>query len=177
MLDLLAKLDRLIDRVPVSPRFFRFAMVGASGTVVSFAALWAINWLLPSSWGAWEHRAALAGSIVVAIFTNFLLNYHWTWADTDRATGVADWFAKLGRFYLVSAVAATVQYAVALLVFERTPLNELLLAASDALLGETRLINDPGLYAAQAIGIGTAMFINYFANHLWTFRDKSDDSS
>jgi putative flippase GtrA len=176
MLGLLAKLDRLIDRVPVSPRFFRFCVVGASGTLVSFASLWALNWVLPSSWGAWEHRTALAGSIIVAIFTNFLLNYAWTWADTDRAGSVGGWLAKLGRFYLVSAVAASVQYAVAVLAFELTPLNEWLLTLLDSVLGRTRLVNDPGLYAAQALGIGTAMFINYFANHLWTFRDPPTDS-
>ncbi len=172
MLGVLSTLDRLIDRVPVSPRFFRFCVVGTSGALVSFSSLWAINWLLPASWGAWEHRVALAGSIIIAIFTNFLLNYAWTWKDTDRATGVLDWLAKLGRFYVVSAVAATVQYVVALLVFERTPLNPWLLELMERFLGETKLVNDPGLYVATAVGIGTAMFINYFANHLWTFRQK-----
>ena len=177
MLGLISKLDSLIDRLPVSPRFFRFCVVGTSGAAVSFASLWLINWLLPATWGAWEHRAALAGSIVIAIFTNFLLNYYWTWADTDRASSPIGWLAKLGRFYVVSAVAASVQYMVAVLMFELTPLNEALLALMTEQLGGSRLINEPGLYVAQALGIGTAMFINYFANHLWTFRSKAGDSS
>jgi putative flippase GtrA len=172
MLGVLNKLDRLIDKVPVSPRFFRFCVVGTSGATVSFLSLWLINWALPASWGAWEHRAALAGSIVIAIFTNFLLNYTWTWADTDRASSPVGWLAKLGRFYVVSAVAASVQYAVALLVFEQTPLNERLLALLVDHAGQSVLINEPGLYVAQAMGIGTAMFINYLANHLWTFKNK-----
>ena len=177
MLGLISKLDSLIDRLPVSPRFFRFCVVGTSGAAVSFASLWLINWLLPATWGAWEHRAALAGSIVIAIFTNFLLNYYWTWADTDRANGVLGWLAKLGRFYVVSAVAATVQYAVALLLFEQTGLNAALLAILTEHLASSALINEPGLYVAQALGIVTAMFINYFANHLWTFRNRAGDSA
>ncbi len=170
---LLTTLDRLIDKVPVSPRFFRFCVVGTSGAVVSFVALWALNWLFPASWGAWEHRAAIAGSIAIAIFTNFLLNYHWTWGDTERATSAGNWLAKLARFYLVSAVAASIQWAVAVLLYEKTGLNAVLLEQLTTRLGTTPLVNDPGLYVAQALGIATAMFINYFANHLWTFRTKS----
>ena len=176
MLGILNKLDRLIDKVPVSPRFFRFCVVGTSGAVVSFASLWGINWLLPASWGAWEHRAALAGSIIIAIFTNFLLNYYWTWSDTDRAGSFGGWLAKLGRFYLVSAGAASVQWAVAVMLYEKTELNSALLVLLTEHVSETALINDPGLYVAQALGIITAMFINYFANHLWTFRTKANDS-
>ncbi len=176
MLGAFTKLDRLIDRLPVSPRFFRFCVVGTSGATVSFVSLWLINWLLPASWGAWEHRTALAGSIVVAIFTNFLLNYGWTWADSDRASSALGWLAKLGRFYVVSAVAATVQYAVALLLFEQTPLDEALLRLMAEHTAGSAFVNQPGLYVAQALGIGTAMFINYFANHLWTFRHKATHS-
>ncbi len=177
MLGFFRWLDRLIDRVPVSPRFFRFCVVGTSGAFVSFLSLWLINWMLPASWGAWEHRAALAGSIIIAIFTNFLLNYYWTWGDTERATNVTGWLAKLARFYMVSAAAASLQWAVAVLLYERTGLNRALLDMLGGELGRTALVNEPGLYVAQALGILTAMFINYFANHLWTFRNKGVDSS
>ncbi len=173
MLGILNTLDRLIDRVPVSPRFFRFCVVGTTGATVSFASLWLLNWGLPASWGAWEHRAALAGSIIIAIFTNYLLNYTWTWRDTARATSASGWLAKLGRFYLVSATAASVQYAVALLLYERTGLDALLLGLLDQHLGKPELVNQPGLYVAQALGICSAMFINYFANHLWTFKNRA----
>jgi putative flippase GtrA len=176
MLGVITKLDGLIDRLPVSPRFFRFCVVGTSGMLVSFVSLWLLNWALPSSWGAWEHRSALAGSIAIAIFSNFLLNYTWTWADTDRASSAAGWLAKLARFYMVSAVAASVQYVVALLVFELTPLNAWLLLLIERIAGASALINEPGLYIATGIGIGTAMFINYFANHLWTFKDEASGS-
>ncbi len=177
MLGALHLFDRLIDKLPVSPRFIRFCVVGTSGMAVSFVALWLINWALPSTWGPWEHRVALAGSIVIAIFTNFLLNYNWTWGDTDRAAGLLDWFGKLGRFYRVSAVAASVQYIIAVLVFELSPLNAWLLALLERVSGDTAIINEPGLYVAQATGIATAMFINYFANHLWTFQDKGEQNA
>ncbi len=152
-------LDGLIDRLPISPRFFRFCVVGTSGMAVSFVALGLLYWVFPQSWGVWEHRAAIAGSIAIAIFTNFLLNYYWTWGDTERAASMGGWLYKLGKFYLVSSVAASVQWGVAVVIYEQFGL--------DALLGP------PGLYVAQATGIATAMFINFFANHLWTFSDEA----
>lgn len=151
----IALLDRLIGLLPLPERFARFCVVGASGAFVSFVALAPLYWLLPAALGPWEHRLAVAGSIAIAIFNNFLLNYHWTWGDRERAATALAWFAKLARFYLVSTLAACVQWAVAVLIFERAGLQ--------ALLGP------PGLYVAQATGILTAMSINYFANHLWTF--------
>jgi len=64
----------------------------------------------------------------------------------------------LAKFYLVSSLAATVQWAVAVLLYEGLDLA--------AILGPL------GLYVCQATGILTAMFINFFANHLWTFRHQ-----
>jgi putative flippase GtrA len=159
MASLFALLDRFLARLPLPTRFARFCVVGSSGAVVGFVALDLLVRAFPSGWGVWEHRLAFAGSIVIAIFSNFLLNYHWTWGDRERASGALSWLAKLGRFYLVSAVAATVQWIVAVELFERLHLEDLL--------------GPWGKFVAQAMGILTAMFFNYFANHLWTFAKRA----
>ncbi|MFH1468862.1 MAG: GtrA family protein [Pseudomonadota bacterium] len=156
MTRLFALLDRLLALLPLPARFARFCVVGTSGAFVGFVSLDLLVRLFPSTWGVWEHRAAFAGSIAIAIFSNFLLNYHWTWGDRARATGALSWLAKLGRFYLVSALAASVQWIVAVELFERLHM--------EALMGPW------GKFVAQAAGIVTAMFINFFANHLWTFK-------
>ncbi len=158
MLSALRSLDALIDRLPISPRFFRFCVVGTSGAAVSFVSLGLLYWALPSTWGNWEHRVALAGSICIAIFSNFLLNSAWTWGDREKIATTGAWFQRLAKFYLVSSLAATVQWAVAVLLYEGLDLA--------AILGPL------GLYVCQATGILTAMFINFFANHLWTFRHQ-----
>lgn len=153
----LRSLDRLIDRVPVSPRFFRFCVVGATGTVVNLAVLGLSHALLPAAWGNWQHRVAMALAIAISIFTNFLMHDAWTWGDRPKEGTVRTWFRRLGRFYVVSCAAASVQWLVAVLLYEQ---------ALERLLGTV------GVYVAQAGGIAFALFINFGANHLWTFRSR-----
>lgn len=152
----LKNINRIISRIPISPRFIRFGIVGTSGVIVSFLFLTLFEFILPSSLGVWEHRLALAFSIIVAIFSNFLLNSGWTWGDREK-TG--SWLARLIRFYLVSSVAAFVQWGIAVICFE--------LVFPD--LGLIEFLGRFSLYVAQATGVIMAMMINFTANHFWTF--------
>lgn len=155
---LLHRLDGTIEKLPISPRFFRFCVVGGSGVVVNLAVLRLMMFLLPAGWGNWQHRTAMAWAIVVSIFTNFLLNDLWTWGDREKG-GARQWLQRLAKFYVVSAAAAVVQWGAALLLYERDALAFI----TDAIFR---------LYTAQAIAIVLAMGINFTMNHLWTFRRK-----
>jgi putative flippase GtrA len=142
--------DDLIEKLPVSPRLFRFCVVGASGVAVNLAVLWLTLALLPAAWGAWQGRTAQAAGILVSILTNFLLNDRWTWGDR-KSSGAGHWSRRLGMFYLVSAVAALLQWSCSVVLHERLSL---------------------WIYLAQALGIVLAMGINFTMNHRWTFRHR-----
>ena len=147
---LLGKADALIEKLPVSPRFFRFCVVGGSGVGVNLAVLWSALALLPAGWGVWQARTAQATGIVLSILTNFLLNDRWTWGDRERG-GARHWLRRLGMFYLVSAAAALLQWTCSIALHERLGL---------------------WIYLAQALGILLAMGINFTMNHRWTFRRR-----
>lgn len=151
----LRRLDALIEKLPISPRFFRFCVVGGSGVVVNLAVLWLLLLLLPPAWGVWQHRWAMAWAIVVSILTNFLLNDLWTWGDAEKG-GLRHWLRRLGMFFLVSAAAATVQWGCGVALHEGLGI---------------------WIYLAQALGIVLAMGINFTVNHLWTFRSRPRGAS
>lgn len=147
------RIDGLIERLPFSPRFFRFCVVGTSGVGVNLLVA-TIAWIfLPFSLGDARHGLASALAIVASIFTNFLLNDAWTWRDRDRSTS---WWGRLGRFYLVSLLAALVQWGVSLAVY--------------FLMGA--LVGLGALYLGQVLGIGAAMALNFVLNHRWTFKPR-----
>ena len=149
---LLRKADDLIEKLPVSPRFFRFCVVGGSGVAVNLAVLWLTLALLPPAWGAWQTRTAQATGILVSILTNFMLNDRWTWGDRESG-GARCWLRRLGMFYLVSAAAALLQWSCSVALHEWLGL---------------------WIFLAQALGVVLAMGINFTMNHQWTFRHRRD---
>jgi putative flippase GtrA len=151
MRSLLRRADDLIENLPTSPRLIRFCVVGASGVVINLAVLGTALALLPMAWGPWQARTAQAAGILVSILTNFLLNDRWTWGDS-RSDGGTHWLRRLGRFCLVSAVAALLQWGSSVALHEGL---------------------DLWIYLAQALGIVVAMGLNFTLNHLWTFRRRS----
>ncbi len=159
------RLDSLIDRLPLSPRLFRFCVVGSSGVLVNFLVLALSLLLLPSSLGAWEHRVAMAAAIATSIFSNFVLNDIWTWADR-RHLGLAAWLHRLGRFFLVSLLAAIIQWSTAIFLYEGG-----------------FVCREPGcggIFLAQGSGIALAMLVNFTVNHFWTFahhRERGEPAS
>ena len=142
--------DDPIRRLPASPRFFRFCLVGASGVAVNLVVLAAMLALLPVGWGVWQARTAQATGILVSILSNFLLNDRWTWGDR-KVGGAPRWWRRLGMFGLVSAVAGLLQWSCSVVLHERLGL---------------------WIYLAQALGIVLAMGVNFTMNHWWTFRRR-----
>jgi dolichol-phosphate mannosyltransferase len=142
-------------------RYFRFATVGASGTVVNIAVLYVMQeWVLPVVIASPDLRlsVALVGAIAVATINNFAWNSLWTWADrlqagdtpnlrTDLATG-----NRLFKYTLSSWLGILIQYSLTLW-----------LSAHMYYL------------VANVLSILLASVSNFLANDKWTFRQKSVD--
>lgn len=146
-------------------RFVKFVVVGASGVPVNLGTVAVATHALAGTLepGHRDTVAYLAG-IVVSIFTNFLLNNAWTWGDrTARDPG--GFLRRLVQFYVVSSVAAAVQFLTAV------GLSALMRGTDTftvALHGEFRLYHALAPLAGILLGLG----INFAANHLWTFRRR-----
>ncbi len=133
-------------------RFIRFCVVGATGVVVNLGVFSLfMSVVLPSVVADESARFVTCNFIgfVVSVFTNFLLNDFWTWGDRAKH-GHAHFWARLGKFYLVSSIAGAVQMGVAYAVRAYAGVPDLL---------------------AVLIGIAVATVINFVANNLWTFGD------
>jgi putative flippase GtrA len=107
-------------------RFPRFAVVGASGTVVNLAILYVGHEYLFRTIANADLRLnlALALAVFVATINNFAWNRRWTWRDRREHVhtpivlqfaqyGVACWLGILLQFVLTTLLAAHVHYLVA----------------------------------------------------------------
>ena len=126
-------------------RFFRFLVVGLSGTILDFGALITLKWL-----GMGTLLAATL-SFSVGVVNNFTWNYHWTYADAHKGQlGV-----QFGQFVLVSALGLGI--------------NNLCVLSLESLA--SAWMPDPSLayLPAKVAATGVVVFWNYFANRYWTF--------
>jgi dolichol-phosphate mannosyltransferase len=125
-LDFLGLLVAKLTRDVVSLRFLMFAMVGASGLFVHFAALYA------ALQAGLAFAAAQAIAATVAMTTNFLLNNFLTYRD-QRLSG---WrlIKGLVLFYVVCAVGLMAIVGVAFSVYDQEPIWWLA-GAAGALMG------------------------------------------
>ena len=132
----------LIKRLltPERLRLLRFCIVGASGVVVNLAAFevafMAFSFVVSNSIG-----------IAVSIFTNFMLNDRWTWADRAKKP----FWHRLSAFYLVSLSAAAVQLGFSYACYEWLEIQR---------------------HLSLLIGIAAATGINFVTNNVWTFRGR-----
>lgn len=129
-----------------SRTFIKFAIVGATGVIVNLG-----SFTILLNWGLNKFIASPV-SIEISIISNFLLNNYWTFSDRSTKDKIS---LKGLKFNIVSFVALGVSYStfvILSLVFPRL----------------TPQIN-------QAIGIIPAMFVNYFLNSYWTFKEKSGE--
>lgn len=144
-------------------RLARFAAVGVSGVVVNLAVFSLAFYLLlaPLLSGDPLFVAANACGFVVSVFTNFLLNDHWTWGDRIKG-GWRQWFRRVGRYYVTASGAGLIQLLTAWLsLFFWNPLAPPVVGIELApLLG-------------VLTGITCGMAINFTASHLWAFRDAA----
>ncbi len=127
-------------------RILKFGVVGGSGVVVNMGAL-AILRLIPAL--PLPIRSPIA--IEIAIITNFILNYYWTWNDRKSEEKGHKRFTFL-KFNLSSgAIAAIFNYLPLLLFVNQLNWNE---------------------DFANFIGIGMASVANFLISHFWTFKKK-----
>jgi putative flippase GtrA len=137
-------------------RFFKFATVGAIGTVVDFGLFNLLNiaFHVPPVY-------AQAVSFAAAVFNNFMWNRHWTYPES-RTKKVHH---QMFQFGLINVIGLLI----------RTPIIgglEHPLGGVIARFGVAPGTADGlGENLALAIAIGIVMLWNYFANRYWTYND------
>lgn len=129
-------------------RFFRFAVVGLSGTLLDFIVL---NFLkivfgLPT-------LPANVISYSCGIINNYFLNRFWTYAEVKEKNQAA----RFWQFTLVSLLGLL--------------LNNLLMWGLEKPFG--LLLNNPaqGYLPAKIVATAVVVFWNYYVNRYWTFKD------
>lgn len=147
------------SRRAVVTRFLKFAVVGCSGLVVNVVVFETFIALLTNV--DIETRIVIANAIgvLVSIFTNFMLNDKWTWADRAKVS----FSRRLIRYYAAASIAAAIQMFVTWASFK--------LVWSDA--PTVVLDHDVGPTVSLLTGIGCGMVVNFLASHLWAFKEQS----
>ena len=138
-------------------RFFKFAVVGAVGSVVDFGVMNLLTRLFAM-------RLVYAGSIsfICAVINNFIGNRYWTYPES-RSRHILH---QLGMFFVVNAIGIAIR--IPILHFAEPPL-ESFFAGTNALAfisPEAAAKN-----ATLAIAIGIVMLWNFFVNRYWTYND------
>lgn len=138
-------------------RFVRFAVVGASGSLVDIGVmnLLTLVFHLP---------LVIAGSIsfVCAVTNNFIGNRYWTYPDS-RSRPI---MRQLGMFFIVNLIGIGIR--IPILKYLEPPLAKLFESmarlspeAANALAKNVTLL----------FAIGVVMLWNYFVNRYWTYND------
>lgn len=150
-----AKLSRLI----------KFAVVGFSGVFVNLliSELFFRVILLEIADATLRLAASNAIGVVVSIFTNFLLNDHWTWGDRRKGDRRA-WFGRLTKYYIAASAAGALQVGVSSVSYD-VLFSYLAIEVAGFKLDSTLAI---------CTGIAAGMIINFVASHFWAFKDSED---
>ncbi len=127
-------------------RFLKFGIVGGSGVFVNQGMFMILGKFTSVPV---EIRSPIA--IAVAIITNFLLNYYWTWRDR-KSSDLKHIGAGFLKFAFSSGVTA--------FIFNYLPL----LFMVNVLNWNDNISN--------IIGIGVASVANFLISHFWTFKKK-----
>lgn len=161
-----------------TPRFLKFAAVGASGVVVNLAVLGALE-----AAGV-QINVASAVAIEVSVVSNFLIHYAWTFRD--RRDHRAGFLAQCLRFHMVCLVGAAIQF----LVFVAANMVWLITVADAATVARYHhatsgwlerwlwhpLVQPPQVgrwvYLSQLIGIACGTGWNYLLNFYWTWAER-----
>jgi len=138
-------------------RFFKFAVVGAIGSVVDIGIM---NFLTR----LFHFPLVIAGSIsfICAVVSNFIGNRYWTYPDS-RSRPLMH---QLGMFFLVNFIGITIR--IPILHFMEPPLASFIESWGNFTyeLADTLAKN-----ATLIIAIGVVMLWNFFINRYWTYND------
>lgn len=139
-------------------RFFRFALVGISGTVVDFGFfnLFATLLHIPST-------IAQAMSFTLGVLNNFTWNRLWTYPETRKISALK----QLGQFSLVNVVGLAIRTALF------TVIEKPLITLAGNLIPHILTPTIVGHNLSLACVILIVMLWNYFANRYWTFKEFS----
>ena len=137
-------------------RFFKFAIVGAIGSVVDFAVMNLIVFLTGAP-------LVIAGAIsfICAVISNFTWNRYWTYPESRSKPLMG----QLGQFALVNTAGLLIRIPI---LKYGEPLVDSLLETAAHLPPQTATFIGHNLVLAAAIGI--VMLWNYFVNRYWTYR-------
>jgi putative flippase GtrA len=150
-------------------RFLKFAVVGTFGAGVDAAVFAVLDGFVhpPTPVDRWWSSLAVGISLSTAIVSNFIWNRYWTYPDS-RSKPLGSQFAQ---FYVINILAYIIRGPIMLLegVFAG-------LLSSVATL-ETETTDRLGTYAAWALGVGIAMFWNFFINRFITYSDVDNEAT
>lgn len=146
-------------------RFFKFLVVGGTGTLVQLVSLALARALLPQfSWGLFTSlNVALLIAVELAIVSNFVLNNLWTFAD--RKISLSQVPTKFVQFNIASSGSILIQF--------------LVVTAAEFLFGVFTIVSLPSfnfvfdsgtLYVM--IGIIIGLFWNFFAYNTFIWHGK-----
>ena len=138
-------------RTPETDRFVRYAIVGATGTLVDFAVL-----MLLKEIGGFPTLPAAVLAFLAGVVNNYTLNRRWTFAGTQKRRST-----QLAQFLAVSLVGVLLNSLILLLLED--PLG--------LLLGDVAR----GYLPAKVVATGVVLGWNYLANRRWTFNDSALD--
>ena len=135
-------LNNLFAKIPML-RILKFGLVGCSGVIVNMGILFLGKHIV-------HLDVAIASpiAIIVSIFTNFLLNYYWTWNEQTRKQS---FFRQLLKYYVSSSLGALINYGT--------------LLGMNKLLGVNYLISNLS-------GIILAMSSNFLLSEFWVFKKQ-----
>jgi putative flippase GtrA len=150
-------------------RFLKFAVVGAFGAVVDFVVLAVLErFVHPSApLERWWSSLAVGISLSTAIVSNFIWNRYWTYPDS-RSKPIGKQFAQ---FYVINILAYVIRGPIMLLEGVFAGL------VSSVVALELEIAETLGTYAAWALGVGIAMFWNFFINRFITYSDVDKEAT
>ena len=138
-------------------RFFKFATVGAIGSVVDIGIANLLTHLL-------EMPLVYAGSIsfICAVFSNFSLNRYWTYPDS-RSRPLMH---QLGMFFLVNSIGIAIR--IPILHFVEPLMASIFEGAGHLSMATSEFL---ARNATLVLAIGIVMIWNFFINRYWTYND------
>lgn len=139
-------------------RFFKFALVGISGTLIDVGLFNLFN----QGFGI-SANSAKAYSFSLAVFNNFLWNRLWTFPESKSLPFVK----QFSQYLLVSVIGLLIN------IFIFATFDPLLINFFDVVLPAEFIFNSTvvGHNVSVAIATIVVLFWNFFANRFWTFKN------
>lgn len=138
-------------------RFFRFATVGAIGSVVDIVIMNLLTHLF-------DMLLVYAGtlSLACAILSNFLLNRYWTYPDSRSR----HFLHQLSMFFLVNVMG--ILFRIPILHFTEPVMKGAFENVASLSHGSAEIL---AKNATIAFAIAVVMIWNFFINRYWTYND------